>query len=386
MKRDLEVSGGRQVGDSRTGGAWLTVLIPAMLTVVGACGDDGPTEPPSSTRYDILVLNSTGQTLAPFFVDGDVIRTAGSPTDLGAGFDGDAVTVSSRYAVSAISSFGGSRLSIVDLVSGGVSQASFPGPAAALVNPSRATLDAGDTVWVGGRGSDAVYRLDPGASEAILVAAGVGEFVERVIPGDGELYAIDANLDDDGLTWAPLGPGRVVVLSRTGVVLETIELPANALNPSDAVLASGRLIILAGGTFDPTTFAPNGDGAIVTVDPAGRTVTSTQLLQANGTSIALGADGLVYLTTTTDFVSLDLLRFDPRSGNFDRGPSNPIPSTDLAGDPVDCWTSTAVADGRILCATFRSDARGRLLLLSSAGQALSETASGFGTTDIGIRP
>ncbi len=372
MKKDLEVSGGRQVGDSWTGRAWLTVLIPALLTVVGACGDDGPTEPPGSTRYDILVLNSTGQTLAPFFVDGDVILTSGSPTDLGAGFDGDAVTVSSRYAVSAISSFGGSRLSIVDLVSGGVTQATFQGPDAALVNPSRATLDAGDTVWVGGRGSDAVYRLDPGDAEAILVSAGVGEFVERVVPGD--------------LTWAPLGPGRVVVLSRTGVILDTIELPASALNPSDAVLASGRLIILAGGTFDPTTFAPNGDGAIVIVDPAGRTVTSTQPLQANGTSIALGADGLVYLTTTTDFVSLDLLRFDPRSGSFDRGPSNPIPSTDLAGDPVDCWTSTAVADGRILCATFRSDAPGRLLLLSSAGQALSETASGFGTTDIGIRP
>jgi outer membrane protein assembly factor BamB len=386
VKRDLEVSGGRQVGDSRTARAWLTVLIPALLTVVGACGDDGPTEPPGSARYDILVLNSTGQTLAPFFVDGDVILTAGSPTDLGAGFDGDAVAVSSRYAVSAISSFGGSRLSIVDLVSGGVTQATFQGPDAALVNPSRATLDAGDTVWVGGRGSDAVYRLDPGGSEAILVAAGVGEFVERVVPGDGEVYAIDANLDDDGLTWAPLGPGRVVVLSRTGVVLETIELPANALNPSDAVLASGRLIILAGGTFDPTTFAPNGDGAIVIVDPAGRTVTSTQPLQANGTSISLGADGLVYLTTTTDFVSLNLLRFDPRSGSFDRGPSNPIPSTDLAGDPVDCWTSTAVADGRILCATFRSDEPGRFLLLSSAGQALSETASGFGTTDIGIRP
>ena len=73
MKKDLEVSGGRQVGDSWTGRAWLTVLIPALLTVVGACGDDGPTEPPGSTRYDILVLNSTGQTLAPFFVDGDVI-------------------------------------------------------------------------------------------------------------------------------------------------------------------------------------------------------------------------------------------------------------------------------------------------------------------------
>ncbi|MBK5097551.1 MAG: hypothetical protein JJE01_07195 [Gemmatimonadetes bacterium] len=364
----------------------LVLLVPATLIVLAACGDDGPTEPPGSTRHDILVLNSTGQTLAPFFVDGDVIRPAGSPTDLGAGFDGVAVAVSSRYAVSSISSFGGSRLSIVDLFSGGVSLATFPGSDAALVNPSRATLDAGDTVWVGGRGSDALYRLSPGASEAVLVAADVGTFVERVVPGVGEVYAVDANLDDDGLTWAPLGPGRIVVLARAGGVLGTIELPVNALNPSDAVLASGRLIVLGGGTFDPVSFAPNGDGAIVTVDPAGRTVISTHPLQANGITIALGSDGFVYVTTTTDFVSLDVLRFDPRTNGFDRGPSNPIAMTDLAGDRVDCWTSTALADGRMLCATFRSDAPGRLLLLSSAGDALSETPSGFGTTDIGIRP
>ena len=364
----------------------LGALMFVALIVLAACGDDGPTEPPGSTLYDILVLNSTGQTLAPFLVDGETVRPAGSPTDMGAGFDGDAVAVSTRYAVSSISSFGGSRLSIVDLVSGGVSQATFPGPGGALVNPSRATLDAGDTVWVGGRGSDAVYRLSPGASEATLVASGVGTFVERVVPGDGELYAVDANLDDDGLTWAPLGPGRVVVLDRSGGTLDTIELPADALNPSDAVLASGRLVVLAGGTFDPVTFAPNGDGAIVTIDPAGRSVTSTRPLQANGTGIALGADGFVYVSTTRDFVSLDVLRFDPRTGNFDRGPADPIETTDAAGDGVDCWTSTALADGRLLCATFRSDAPGRLLLLTSTGQALSETSSGFGTTDIQVRP
>jgi len=361
-------------------------LVLAALIALAACGDDAPTEPPASSRHDILVLNSTGQTLASFFVDGELIRTAGSPTDLGAGFDGDVVAVSRRYAVSSISSFGGSRLSIVDLVSGGVSQATFPGPNAALVNPSRVTLDAGDTVWVGGRGSDAVYRLGPGASEATLVAAGVGTFVERVVPGDGEVYAIDANLDDDGLTWAPLGPGRVVVLAREGTVLETIDLPINALNPSDAVLASGRLIVLAGGTFDPVSFAPNGDGALVSIDPVTRMVTSTRPLEANGTRIGLGSDGFVYVTTTTDFLSLDVLRFDPRTSSFDHGPANPIATTDLAGNRVDCWTSTALEDGRLLCATFRTDAPGRLLLLSSTGEALSEIPSGFGTTDIGIRP
>jgi hypothetical protein len=52
---------------------------------------------------------------------------------------------------------------------------------------------------------------------------------------------------------------------------------------------------------------------------------------------------------------------------------------------VDCWTATALGDGRVVCATFRTDAPGRLLLLRSGGSALSETPAGFGTTDLGIR-
>jgi hypothetical protein len=363
-----------------------TSLLALACLVLVACGDDQPTAPPNTLVSSLVVLNSTGQTLAPFEVDGDRILPARSPIDLGAGFDGDGVALSGTLAASSVSSFGGSRIAIVDLELGNVVQVGFPGPDAPLVNPSRASFGSGDTIWVGGRGSDAVYRVAPGSSMAELVAEGIGTFVERVVPAADELYAIDANLDDDGLTYAPNGPGRIVVLDRAGTVLDVIELAVTAPNPSDAVLVAGRLIVLAGGTFDPSTFMPNLDGALVSVDPLDRRVITMRPLGANGIRLALGADGLVYITTTRDFLSLDLLRYDPAAEDFDRSPEDPIRPVDPAGDPVSCWAASALADGRLVCTTFRTDAPGRLLLLNGDGEGISQTTSGFGSTDIGIRP
>jgi hypothetical protein len=220
---------------------------------------------------------------------------------------------------------------------------------------------------------------------ATRVASDVGTFIERVVPDGEALFAIDANLDDEGGSYAPLGRGRVVVLDRDDGVGEVVELPDDAPNPADGLLAGGRLVVLAGGTFDPITFAPNSDGSLLTVDPVTLRVVSNRPLGANGVRLALGADAYVYVTTTTDYASLNLLRFDPDTGSFDRGPGDPIRTRDRSGGRVDCWTATALLDGRIVCATFRTDAPGRLLLLESDGMAISETESGFGTTEIAIR-
>jgi streptogramin lyase len=356
-----------------------------LLGLAVGCGGDDPTGPVPGTDATLVALNSTGQTLASFRVEGNEILPAAVPVDLGAGFDGDGVALYGSLAASTVSSFGGSRIVLVDLSEGSVSEAVFPGPDPALVNPSRAEFDAEGVLWMGGRGSDAVYRLSPGAGTATRVATGVGTFVERVVPVGEQLFVIDANIDDDGGTYAPLGAGRVVVLDRDGTSVGVIELPADATNPSDGLLAESRLIILAGGTFDPVTFAPNADGSLVTVDPVARRVTSNLRLGANGVRLALGADGYVYVTTTVDYVTLALLRFDPRTGRFDRGPDQPIDTRGPSGDPVPCWTAAALADSRILCSTFRTDAPGRMLLMGPDGDPIFETESGFGTTEIAIR-
>ncbi len=355
-----------------------------LCGVLAACADDAPSGPGEPADEGVFVLNSTGQTLAAFSV-GETLRSAGTQIDLGSGFDGDAFDHSAAFAVTTVSSFGGSRVLFVDLDSGDILTSLFPDPEADLANPSAPSFDGGGTVWVGGRDSDAIYRVDPGDPVVQRIADGVGTFIERVVPVGQLLYAVDANIDDDGGTYQPLGPGRIVVLSRTGLRQEVIDLPGGALNPTDALEVDGKLIVLAAGTFDPGTFQPLNDGVLAIVDIDDRTVDATVALVANGVSLELGADGFVYVTATSDFSEILVLRFDPTTSSFDRGPDDPIDVTGAAGERVECWSATAVRDGRILCSTFSFAEAGRLVLTDENGAFIDEVPSGFGSTDLGLR-
>lgn len=365
------------------GSALRVLALAASVAAVAGCSD-ASTEPGSPDAVDLLVLNSTGQTLAAFTVN-EGIRAAGVPTDLGAGFDGSAFDVSPGFAVSTVSSFGGSRVVFVDLGAGSVTTATFPAPEADQANPSAATFDATGAAWVGGRGSDAVYRARPGDPVAERIAEGVGRFIERVLPVGDRLYVVDANIDDEGGTYAPVGPGRVVVLSRSGEQERVIDLPAGAVNPTDAVAVGGRLYVLAAGSFDPGTFLPTGDGSLVVIDLESGAVVSTLALEANGVELEVGGDDRLYLTVTSNFEQLDLLRFDPIGGAFGRGPGDPLVVRGEGDDAVDCWVATGLPDGRIVCATFSFAEAGRLVLSGPDGGFLGETASGFGSTDVALR-
>jgi hypothetical protein len=357
-------------------------LLP-LLAVLGACSDTA-TEPAAPVSSDLFVLNSTGQTLASFSVL-EGLAGAAPPIDLGAGFDGDAFDVTSSFAVTTVSAFGGSRFLFVDLASGDVLTTSFPAPESDLANPSAASFDAQGTAWVGGRGSDAIYRASPGDPTAERVASELGTFIERVVPHGDRLYVVDANIDDDGGSYEPLGPGRIIVLTRTGEQEQVIDLPPAALNPTEAVLTPAGLLILASGTFEPTTFLPSNDGSLIAIDLATGSAGSPVPLGANGVSMELGSDGLVYVTTTSDYQTLDLLQFDPLSGAFARGPADPIPVKGEDGTRVDCWSATALLDGRIVCVTFSSAEAGRLVLTDRSGGFLDEVPSGFGSTDVAFR-
>jgi hypothetical protein len=349
----------------------------------GGCSES-MSEPPRPTGDDIMVLNSTGQTLAAFSVS-ETVAASGVPVDLGAGFDGDRLDLTAAFAVATVSSFGGSRVLFVDLSSGILSTSFFPEPEGDAANPSAASFDEQGIAWVGGRGSDAVYRVMPGETLAESIARDVGTFVERVLPVGERLFAVDANIDDDGGSYEPLGPGRIVVLSRSGVEQRVIDLPPGAFNPTDAVVSGGDMIVLAAGTFDSTTFLPANDGALVIVDLETGTTGPVLPLEANGVSLEFGADGFSYISTTADFQTLNLLRYDPASGAFARGPADPIPVIGGNGRRVDCWAATALADGRIVCVTFSFAEAGRLILASSGGSFIHEVASGFGTTDLALR-
>jgi len=58
---------------------------------------------------NLFVLNSTGQTLGSFSI-GETVEVSGPPVDFGAGFDGDRLDLTSGFAVTTVSSFGGSRV------------------------------------------------------------------------------------------------------------------------------------------------------------------------------------------------------------------------------------------------------------------------------------
>jgi len=360
------------------------VLGLSLLLAAAACDSSPTAGPDGPAAGGVLVLNSTGQTLASFNVQ-DRLEASGSPIDLGAGFDGEAFDLSGELAVTTVSSFGGSRLLFVGLGSRQVLATGFPGPEADRTNPSAPSFDSQGTAWVGGRGSDAVYRARPGDAEAQRIASRVGTFVEQVIPVGEALYVVDANIDDDGGTYQPLGPGRVVVLSRTGSVEAVIDLPAGAFNSTEAVVVGQRLIVLAAGTFDPGTFLPANDGSVVLIDLPSGTPRLPIPLAANGVSLERGDDGQVYITTTSDYHTLDLLMFDPAAGRFERGPTNPIRVHGVDGARVECWSATALQDGRILCTTFSFVEAGRLVLADEAGRFIDEVPSGFGTTDVATR-
>lgn len=370
---------------TRTGkSAWELARLSVVLGLMTGCGQD-PVGPTPEEPANVVVLNSTGQTLTTFLA-GDNLSPAGAPIDLGASFDGDALDVAGNVAASSISSFGGSRIVFADLGTRSVRTAAFPAPEGDGANPSRPAFDEEGVLWVGGRGSDAVYRVDPGQSVAVRVAESVGTFVERVLPVGGELWVVDANLDDDGLTYQPRGTSRIVVMDRDGTWLRTMPLPDGALNARDAILAGGRVVVLVAGTIDPVSFAPDGNGSLLVIEVDGLRSSALLPLGGNGIALELGQDGDVYVTVSRDFDRVDLLRFDPQTEAFVRGPGNPLEVRDGGGERVDCWVATGLTDGRLVCATFSFAEPGRLVLTDGSGQALSEVASGFGSTDVHVLP
>ncbi len=184
--------------------------------VTGACnesvGPNGNGNGPPITA-EVFVLNSLGKTISRLAVRGDALEVAGSPVILPANFDGVAMDILDDIWVTTISSFGGSQIVFGSFATGEQAVTTFPGADGALADPSKPSLviDLGGIVGVllGTRGDNSIYIAFPGSPVAQLLAADVGEFTERVIPVAAVLLSIDANLDDAGGTFQPLGDPRI---------------------------------------------------------------------------------------------------------------------------------------------------------------------------------
>lgn len=371
----------------------LEILIAGTALSLAGCNSDssGPGNG-GSQLGEVIVLNSLGRTIQRFDVNGQTLVEVGQPITLPANFDGASMDIFADLWVTTISAAGGSQVVFGSFITGEQAVTEFPGAEGALADPSRPSLVqyiTGDiAAVVAGRGTDAVYLAFPGQTTAITLAGDAGEFIERVVLAGQILVTIDANLDDDGLTYEPLGDPRVGMYQfDDGTFFDEVTL-AGASNATDALIFEDDVLVLAGGSFGPAPdFAPQGDGQAIVVDATAREVTRTLDLEGNGIALEGGRNGLGYITRTTgaDFSATDLLTYNFSTRTFDRGPSNPIRPREADGSALGCWAASALRDSRVLCITFDVAQDGRLVLMDPDGAYLDEVPVGRGATDIAVR-
>lgn len=369
-----------------------------VCAVIGVLGIAGCNESPTGngggnpTESDIIVLNSLSRTIQQFnLIEGQLVPF-GQTVNLPANFDGVAIDVIQGLYVTSTSAFGGSQIIFGSLTNGEQAISTFPGTDAALADAGRPTLflDTGGTVGalVPARARNLIYIAFPGTPSAQAVTGEeAGEFIERVIPFGQFLLAMDANLDDEGGTFQPLGPPRMTVMDfRNGAFFDDLVL-TGSLGATDALILQEQVFFLAGGSFNPATFEPMGDGNLVSISVPDRGLQSTQAIGGNGLSIKAGLDGRGYITRTKGAGTFDsdILTYNLLAGQFERGPTNPIQPRDASGTDISCRVANGVLNGRILCATFEASAQGRLYLLESDGTYVDDVAIGAGVTDLLLR-
>lgn len=368
--------------------AWsLVVATTGCNTSVGPNG--GGNDP---ARSDIMVLNSLSKTLLQFTLTDGQLVPFGEAIQLGPNFDGVTADFVEDLWVTTTSAFGGSQIIFGSFSTGEQLTVTFPGVDSELADAGKPTvvIDAGGTIaaFVPARGRDQVYIAFPGNAEAILLIENVGTFVVRAVPAGDFILSIDANLDDEGGTFAPLGPPRIVLHDfQSGSFFSATSLPGS-LGATEALVVSDEMALLAGGSFDPVTFAPMGDGSLLRINISDQGIQNNFPIGGNGLSFEPGRNGLGYIVRTKgagSFDDTDVLRFNFFTGEFERGPNNPLQPKDSDGSDLSCRVVTAFATGQLLCATFEASSVGRLVLLDADGTYAAETPIGAGATDIIIR-
>lgn len=372
---------------------WLAPLTAGLALWTAACNSDsnGPNGPPPAGGADIVVLNRTSRSVQAFTTDGQTIASAGSAVTLPTNYDGDALDVSLDLFVTTSSAAGG-QVIWGSLDTGEMVTTGFPG--AGVADPARPTLvvDVGGNVaaLVPARARNAVYIAFPGQADAGLVASDVGEYVQRALPFGDLVISVDANLDDTGGTLDPLGPTRLQYSHfLTGTPFDELDL-TGAVGDTDISFLGQDLAVLTAGTLD-ASMLPDGNGMLVFVNALGRGIEDTFALEGNGLRIEGGRDGLAYITRTRGAGTFDsdVLSFSFSTGNWVRGPGNPIQPKDSDGSDLDtCRAASALTSGRLVCATLdpaAPDAPGRLVLMQADGTFIADVSIGAGASDIAIR-
>ena len=363
-----------------------------LLTLTGCNSSVAPDLPavgPSTS--EIVVLNSLSKTIQQFNIIDGKLAPWGSTIQLGANFDGEVLDFVGDVWVTTTSQLGGSQIIFGSFSTGEQATTTFPGDLGGLADAGRPTmvLDAAATIgaFVPARAEDAIYLAFPGMSEATRMVEETGTFLVRAMPAGDFIITIDANLDDDAGTFAPLGPPRMALYEfRNGSFFDALQI-TGAVGATEALIVSDELLFLAGGSFDPVTFQPAGDGKLALINVSDRGIRDLYDLGGNGISMKPGRNGLAHIVRTkgpSTFES-DVLTYNFFTGEFARGPTNPIQPKDSDGSDMSCWVITALMTGELLCVTFEASAQGRLVLMDDDGTFVDDIPVGAGATDLILR-
>lgn len=362
------------------------------LAVTGCLGETtGPGGTPSGGT-EIILLNRGSRTIEQFSTDGQTLATAGSTVSLPSNFDGNAIDVSLDLFVTTSNGGGTSQVIWGSLDTGNMVTTGFPSGAFPDAAKPTLVLSVGGNVGalVPARGRNAIYLSFPGQQTATLLAGDVGEYVQRALPFGDLVIAVDANLDDVGGSLDPLGPARLEYVDfLTGTFFDELDI-TGTVDAVDISFLIDRIALLGAGSLDDQML-PVGDGSLALINALGRGLQSVMTLEGNGVAIEGGRDGLAYVTRTTGAGTLDtdVLSFSFSTAAFARGPANPIkPKNSDGSDLTTCRVTTALTNGRLLCATFdpaAPSAPGRLVLMQADGTFIDDIAIGAGVVDIALR-
>jgi len=323
----------------------------SVLIVILACNDGtSPVQRPA-IEPGAIVLNGVGQTGVTFVPDSGATN---SHIDFGSSFDGATFTVLDGIVLSTSSSLRGDQLYVADLSDGTLQRVQLP----AASNPAGAAFlltgaDGARNFAVALRNSSSIARvqLRAGSSASVTLVGNAGLCPSDVFLASNALWSVDANVrcaSDYGV----VGPGRLIRIPQldSDVGRDTIALGAVAISPLRAFVIGNFAYVLSSGAF----VAP---AAVTRVDLAARTVTGSLVFPQGtfGATMALGANGLLYVTAAIGFSPYlpKVYVIDPSTlgfqGPFSLAGSHRLLTTAGGGEQGKCDAATGDSRGRIYC-------------------------------------
>jgi hypothetical protein len=273
----------------------------SLAALLAACsGGDGPSTPHGDPERVEVVVNSVSRSLSIFSPDSaaPAVRTV----QLGAQGSPVGAAVRGSFAVVPMGTY--PFAVVVDLRTGVVTHtialpANSGATGAAFLDDSIAIIANPN------RNSVTPVNVLTGTAKAELA---VGVYPQAVVPGPGAVFVLNANL----VNFAPAGPGSVSVITSPTKVDATAQL--QGINPTAGAVSGNLLFIVNAGHFG------GNDGSLSTLNIVSGTETVTPGFGEFPGSVAVGADGNVYVGV----YGLGVLEWNPGIRQFVRGPDNPI--------------------------------------------------------------